>query len=136
MFLFIKTNLLFFTKGEETKKVWYYEHPYPKGVKSYNKTKPINIDEFKPEKEWWCRDTPAGRARRKESEFAWSVSIDDLKANGYNLDIKNPNAEAAKHGDPDELLAEYKELLKSVAEARDALKNELASALENAGGAS
>ncbi len=27
----IKTNLLFFTKGEPTKDVWYYEHPYPQG---------------------------------------------------------------------------------------------------------
>ena len=25
----INTNLLFFTKGEPTKEIWYYEHPYP-----------------------------------------------------------------------------------------------------------
>ncbi len=25
----IKTNLLFFTKGEPTKEIWFYEHPYP-----------------------------------------------------------------------------------------------------------
>ena len=42
----IKTNLLFFEKGSPTKDVWYFEHPYPKGVKNYNKTKPINIKEF------------------------------------------------------------------------------------------
>lgn len=35
----IRTNLLFFTKGPSTKEVWYYEHPYPSGAKSYNKTK-------------------------------------------------------------------------------------------------
>jgi len=127
----IKTNLLFFTKGEPTKKIWYYEHPYPPGVKSYNKTKPIHIDEFKPEKKWWGKDTPAGRAKRKENEFAWVVSIDDIKATGYNLDRKNPNAEAAKHGDPDKLLADYRGLLQSVAKARDALKKELAAALES-----
>lgn len=49
---------------------------------------------------------------------------------GYNLDIKNPNTEAAKCGDPDELLADHKELLRSVAEARDALKAELAASPE------
>ena len=49
----IKTNLLFFTKGRPTKDVWFYEHPYPPGAKSYNKTKPIRIDEFDVEKEWW-----------------------------------------------------------------------------------
>ncbi|MEN6617493.1 MAG: class I SAM-dependent DNA methyltransferase, partial [Syntrophorhabdus sp.] len=32
----IKTNLLFFTKGQQTSHIWYYEHPYPEGVKSYN----------------------------------------------------------------------------------------------------
>jgi type I restriction enzyme M protein len=30
----IKTNLLFFTKGEPTKELWFYEHPYPPGAKS------------------------------------------------------------------------------------------------------
>ena len=45
----INTNLLFFTKGEPTKEVWFYEHPYPEGYKSYSKTKPIRIAEFAPE---------------------------------------------------------------------------------------
>ena len=49
----IKTNILFFTKGEPTKEVWYYEHPYPDGYKSYSKTKPMRIEEFEPEKAWW-----------------------------------------------------------------------------------
>ncbi len=35
----IKTNLLFFTKGQPTKDIWFYEHPYPAGVKNYSKTK-------------------------------------------------------------------------------------------------
>ncbi|MBW2689848.1 MAG: SAM-dependent DNA methyltransferase, partial [Deltaproteobacteria bacterium] len=70
----IKTNLLFFTKGEPTKEVWYYEHPYPAGAKSYNKTKPMRIEEFAPEKAWW--------ENREESEQAWKVSIEQIKANG------------------------------------------------------
>lgn len=80
----ITTNLLFFTKGEPTKEVWYFEHPYPQGVKSYSKTKPINISEFDLEKEWWNN--------RVESEHAWKVSVEDIKARNYNLDIKNPKA--------------------------------------------
>ena len=78
----IKTNLLFFTKGESTKNIWFYEHPYPPGYKSYSKTKPIKIEEFAAEKAWWNN--------REENEFAWCVSIEEIKANGYNLDIKNP----------------------------------------------
>ena len=117
----IKTNLLFFTKGEPTKEVWYYEHPYPAGAKSYNKTKPMCIEEFAPEKSWW--------KNREESEQAWKVSVEQIKANGYNLDIKNPNIVEADLGDPDELLTEYKTLLVSVAETREALKRELIDAL-------
>jgi type I restriction enzyme M protein len=45
----IRTNLLFFTKGQPTTHIWYYEHPYPPGAKSYNKGKPIRIEEFEGE---------------------------------------------------------------------------------------
>lgn len=48
----IKTNLLFFTKGEPTETIWYYEHPYPPSYKSYSKTKPIRFEEFEPEQAW------------------------------------------------------------------------------------
>jgi type I restriction enzyme M protein len=58
--------------------------------------------------------------------------LDEIKARNYNLDIKNPNAEAAKHGDPEVLLADYKKLLDEVAVAREALRKELAKALESA----
>jgi type I restriction enzyme M protein len=80
----IKTNLLFLQKGKPTKEVWYFEHPYPDGVKSYNKTKPINIKEFDLEKSWWNN--------RIENEYAWKVSVEEIKQRNYNLDIKNPHA--------------------------------------------
>jgi type I restriction enzyme M protein len=56
--------------------------------------------------------------------------LDEIKVRNYNLDIKNPNAEAAKHGDPDVLLADYKKLLTEVATARDALRTELEKAMD------
>ncbi|WP_135606810.1 class I SAM-dependent DNA methyltransferase [Methanococcoides sp. NM1] len=118
----IKTNLLFFTKGEPTKDIWYYEHPYPAGYKSYSKTKPMRIQEFEPEKAWWNN--------REETEFAWKVTIDEIKANNYNLDIKNPHEEAIDHGDPEELLEDYKTLLSEISETRNSLKAELMAALE------
>jgi type I restriction enzyme M protein len=121
----IKTNLLFFTKGEPTKSVWFYEHPYPPGVKNYNKTVPIDIAEFEAEKAWWCKDTPAGRSHRKDTQFAWQVSLGDIKKNNFNLDAKNPNAEEIKHGDPDVLLGAYKGLLNELAAARNALSEEI-----------
>ena len=95
----IKTNLLFFTKGEPTKNIWFYEHPYPPGAKSYNKTKPMRIEEFEPEKKWW--------KKRKENEFAWKVTAKDIKANNYNLDVKNPHVGEQINHDPDKLLKKY-----------------------------
>lgn len=78
----IKTNLLFFEKGSPTKDVWYFEHPYPSGHKSYTKSRPITIDEFELEKKWW--------KKRKENDYAWKVSIADIKKRNYNLDISSP----------------------------------------------
>ena len=122
----IKTNLLFFTKGEPTKEVWYYEHPYPEGYKSYSKTKPIRIEEFAPEKAWW--------ENREESELSWRVSVEEIKANNYNLDIKNPNKVDEEHGDPVELLAKYQKLMAEVGAVRDTLKKELMVAFDRGQG--
>ncbi|MCU0285915.1 MAG: SAM-dependent methyltransferase, partial [Acidobacteria bacterium] len=121
----IKTNLLFFSKGEPTKEVWYYDHPYPEGYKSYSKTKPMRIDEFGPEKEWWNN--------RVENQFAWKVSAEKIIENNYNLDIKNPNSPDENHGDPELLLAEYRRCAEEIETIREALKKELMEALEDKG---
>ncbi len=69
--------------------MWYFEHPYPDGVKNYNKTKPINIKEFDLEKAWWHN--------REENQYAWKVSAEELKKRNYNFDIKNPNSTEEQH---------------------------------------
>lgn len=119
----INTNLLFFTKGRPTRDVWYYEHPYPPGQKSYSKTRPIRIEEFDTEKAWW--------SDREENEHAWRVPVEEIRKRKYNLDIKNPNVADEDHRDPDELLKEYREAIAKVEETREALKRELAGALES-----
>lgn len=74
----IKTNLLFFTKGSPTKDIWFYEHPYPEGVKNYSKTKPMKFEEFQPEIDWWgCEDD--GFANRVENEYAWKVDFQSIR---------------------------------------------------------
>ncbi|WP_167618036.1 N-6 DNA methylase [Maribellus sediminis] len=79
----VATNLLFFTKGEPTKEVWYYEHRLPEGQKSYSKTNPLMLKEFAPVRKWWNN--------RKESEVCWKVDIQTLIDRNYDLDINNPN---------------------------------------------
>ena len=124
----IKTNILFFTKGTPTREIWYYEHPYPQGYKSYSKTKPLRIEEFAPEKAWWTR--------REENEQAWRVPVEEIIAKNYNLDLKNPNAPQDELGNPEELLRNYQTLLGQIRKTQTQLKQELLTALgngENAG---
>jgi type I restriction enzyme M protein len=85
----VATNLLFFTKGEPTKEIWYYEHRLPEGQKSYSKTKTIQVHEFDPIKEWWNN--------RAESEICWKVDIKTIIDRNYDLDIKNPNKQEETH---------------------------------------
>lgn len=118
----IKTNLLFFEKEGKTSDVWYYEHPYPEGVKSYNKTKPIHISEFEPEKEWWNN--------RQETRQAWRVPVTDIIKNNYNLDIKNPNVVEVDLGNPEEILAQYEAAKSAADEIRAELLSEIKGALE------
>ncbi|GAB1386668.1 type I restriction-modification system subunit M [Melaminivora sp.] len=125
----IKTNLLFFTKSQPTEHIWYYEHPYPPGVKSYNKTKPIAISEFDAEKAWWGAQAD-GFAAREENERAWKVGIDAIRAANYNLDQKNPHVGAQHSHDPDTLLADYARLQAEAQALRDELKGILAQSLQ------
>ena len=127
----IKTNLLFFTKGQPTQDVWYYEHPYPAGVKNYNKTKPIRIEEFDVEKAWWGSEAD-GFASRVENEQAWKVSIETIKAANYNLDQKNPHAADVISHDPELLLADYARQQGEAQSLRDQLKEILAKSLAGA----
>jgi type I restriction enzyme M protein len=83
----VSTNLLFFEKGTPTKEIWYYEHRLPDGQKSYSKTKPIQFEEFAPLVAWW--------KNREESDVAWKVKVENLKA-GFDLDVKNPHRQEAQ----------------------------------------
>ena len=118
----IKTNLLFFEKGTPTKEIWYYEHQYPTGYKNYSKTRPIKIEEFEIEKNWWNK--------REENDFAWKVSIETIKANNYNLDVKNPHNIDQTHRDPTELLVEYEASSAAMLQTQNKLRDILAEALK------
>lgn len=124
----IKTNLLFFTKGQPTERVWYYEHPYPEGVKSYNKTKPMRFEEFATEIAWWGSEADGFKAR-VQNEQAWKVPLTDIVARNYNLDIKNPHVGEQVSHDPEELLQQYRQQRDAIAGVRNQLKDILQQAL-------
>jgi type I restriction enzyme M protein len=122
----IGTNLLFFEKGEPTKETWYWEHRVPENQKAYSMTKPIRLEHLADCTDWWGG---AKRKGRQEGPWAWKVTAENVKARGYNLDIKNPHAEEEDHGDPDHLLAELTAAEAEVTTLRDQLKAILSEAL-------
>jgi len=130
----IKTNILFFEKGTPTKNIWYYEVPLPVGVKAFNKTKPMKLDDFSVCLDWWGEGNSitekAARIGRKETEQAWQVSIDEIIERNYNLDIKNPHVEEVISHDPEELLSNYANQQADIQDLRNQLKAILANALE------
>jgi type I restriction enzyme M protein len=122
----VGTNLLFFEKGVPTKDIWYYEHRVPESQKAYSMTKPIRFEHFQHCIDWWGGTK---RKSREENELAWRVPITDLKARGYNLDIKNPHTVADDLGNPEELLAKLDEAERQTSALRDQLKAILEEAL-------
>jgi type I restriction enzyme M protein len=115
----VSTNLLFFEKGTPTKEIWYYEHRLPEGQKSYSKTKPIQFEEFAPLIAWW--------KNREESDVAWKVKIDDLKA-GFDLDVKNPNSSVEEQTlNVPECLEAFSKSIRRLDDALAAVKKEYAS---------
>src|SRR4051812_45108629 len=122
----IGTNLLFFEKGEPTKDIWFYEHRVPEGQKAYSMTKPIRFEHLQGCMDWWGGGKRKGR---EEGPFAWKVTAEEVKARGYNLDIKNPHAVADDHGDPAELVASLTAAEAESAGLRDQLKAILSEAL-------
>ncbi len=122
----IGTNLLFFEKGTPTKDIWFWEHRVPEGQKAYSMTKPIRFEHLQTCIEWWGG---AKREGREETPLAWKIGAEEVKARGYNLDIKNPHTIADDHGDPETLLADLTAAEAETARLRDQLKTILAEAL-------
>ena len=89
-------------------------------------TRPIRFEHMQGCIDWWGG---AKRKGREETPQAWKVSAEDVKARGYNLDIKNPHTVADDHGDPEALLAELNAAEARAASLREKLKAILAEAL-------
>jgi type I restriction enzyme M protein len=112
----VNTNLVFFTKGEPTKEIWYYQMPLPAGLKQFTKGKPITDKEFEPVKEWW--------GNRDIGENSWCIPISAIKRRNYNLDFKNPRS-----SDVEEELGS-KELVKKILKGEEEIKGILGKILQ------
>lgn len=111
----ITTNILFFDNTHPTKETWVYRMDMPEGYKNFSKTKPIQLDHFKPVIEWW-----ANREELVVEDFpkAKCYSKKELEELHYNLDLCGyPHVE-------DEIL-EPKDLIQQFIEKRNSYNDEM-----------
>ncbi len=121
----IKTNLLFFTQGKPTDTIWFYEHRYPAGIKSYSKTKPPRVEEFNPIVEWWGSEDD-GFVTRTESEQAWKVDFKRLKQDAEAKAKPNWNKAESLNNEASRLAQKTKELRESIKGEKSAGKRAMA----------
>jgi type I restriction enzyme M protein len=90
----VKTNLLFFTKGKPTEKIWYYDLS---DIKVGKKT-PLTLAHF----EEFFRLLPD----RAESEHSWTVTRQEIEAKNFDLKAVNPHRKNDEDMcSPEELIA-------------------------------
>jgi type I restriction enzyme M protein len=91
----VKTALIFFERQGPTKEIWYYELPIPEGLKKFTKGSPIQDEHFneawKLYKAWDACRKGQGPREACLSERSWIVSVEEVKARGYDLTARNPN---------------------------------------------
>ena len=108
----VKTVVLFFTKGEPTKKVWFYQLNLERNL---GKTNALNENDL--------ADFVALQKTKAESENSWNVRLSDLDQTTFDLSAKNPNTpEEAPLRQPNEILEAMATLDKETADVMNDLK--------------
>jgi type I restriction enzyme M protein len=107
----VKTNLLFFTKGGPTERVWYYDLSDVKVTKK----RPLTLERF----EEFFALLPS----RGDSDHSWTIRRDAIEARNFDLKAVNPNAKSTEDTrTPAELLdiieAQGREVDAAIAELR------------------
>ena len=108
----VKTNLLFFNKGNHTEKIWYYDLSDLKVAKR-NPLTASHFDEF-------FELLPS----RSESENSWTVTMAEIETKNYDLKAVNPNKkEEADTRTPEELLGIIEKTGSKIQEALATLRS-------------
>ena len=108
----VKTVVLFFDKGTATQNVWYYQLNLGRSLGKTNALNEKDLEDFK-----------ALQKTKADSDNSWTVSIDDINKETWDLSPTNPNVEdTSEKRTPSEILAEIEALDIEVAEAMAAIK--------------
>jgi len=99
----VKTVVLFFTKGEPTQNMWYYQLD---PGRSLGKTNPLNdrdLEDFVTLQ----KQSAQSKTSSADSEKSWTLATSELDQNTWDLSVKNPNAEQeAPLREPKEIIEE------------------------------
>ena len=92
----VKTNLLFFTKGRQTKKIWYYDMSHIK----VRKKLPFTLDKFD---DFFTR-LSSDKEKDKISDKSWFIDMETIKNKNYDIKAVNPNIKEKVIPKPEELI--------------------------------
>lgn len=108
----VKTVVLFFQKGEPTKKIWFYQlNP----GRNMGKTNPLNDKDMEEFVEL--------QKSKPESEQSWNLKVADIDEKTFDLSVKNPNIpEEAPLREPEDILAEMAALDEEIASLLTSIK--------------
>jgi type I restriction enzyme M protein len=96
----VKTVVLFFEKGSETKEIQYYQLNLDRNI---GKGQPLNLDDL---------DEFINLEKDTKSENTWTLQVNDINLETYDLSVQNPNFEEEILAEPEELLKEIEALEK------------------------
>ena len=102
----ITTNILFVDNTHPTEETWFFRLDMPEGYKNFSKTKPMKLEHFQPALDWWDN-----RTEIEEDGFpkAKKYTVDEIVANGYNIDLCGYPHEEEEILDPMDLINQYQE---------------------------
>jgi len=96
----VKTVVLFFKKGEPTKKIWYYQL---KPGRNMGKSNPLNEKDL----EEFVNLQKEG----KDSDLSWCINVSKVNQDTWDLSVRNPNGnDVVTHRIPSEIIAEIEQL--------------------------
>jgi type I restriction enzyme M protein len=111
----VKTVVLFFEKGSPTQDIWYYQLD---PGRSLGKTNPLNDHDLK--------DFVVRQKRFEDSENSWTVSINEVDTDTFDLSVKNPNkGEEEPLRDPEVIINEIETLDKESEEILEGIRRML-----------
>jgi type I restriction enzyme M protein len=96
----VKTVVLFFEKGTPSRKVWFYQLNLDRNLGKGNPLNENDLSEFVELQKTFA-----------DSENSWSVDVNKVDTQTYDLSVKNPNKKSeVKLREPKEILQQMKQL--------------------------